>query len=129
MDHLKFIDSLSFIPMKLADFPETFGFTELSKVYFRHHFNKKENENYVGEIPDHAYYDPDGMSHEGRSAFKTWYQQLKDNNFVFNFKDEILRYCRSDVDILRRCCLEFRELFRNITQIDPFEKCLTIALA
>ncbi|CAB4012004.1 DNA polymerase, partial [Paramuricea clavata] len=35
---------------------------------------------------------------------------------------EILSYCRSDVDILRRCCLEFRELFRHVTDIDPFEK-------
>ena len=27
------------------------------------------------------------------------------------------------------CCLEFRELFRDVTDIDPFEKCLTIASA
>jgi hypothetical protein len=48
---------------------------------------------------------------------------------VFNFQQEILIYCRSDVDILGRCCLEFRELFRDVTDIDSFEKCLTIASA
>ncbi|CAB4013538.1 DNA polymerase [Paramuricea clavata] len=42
---------------------------------------------------------------------------------------EILTYCRSDVDILRRCCLEFCELLRDVTDNDPFEKCLTIASA
>ena len=129
MFNIKFIDSLSFIPMKLADFPKTFGLTELAKGYFPHHFNKKENEHYVGELPDPWYYDPDGMSPDGRRKFFEWYEPLKQNNYVFDFQQEILSYCRSDVDILRRCCLEFRELFRSVTDIDPFEKCVTIASA
>ena len=33
---VKFIDSLSFIPMRLAAFPKTFGLTELAKGYFPH---------------------------------------------------------------------------------------------
>ena len=48
---LMFIDSLSFIPMKLANFPKIFGLDELRKGYFPHLFNKKENENYVRPIP------------------------------------------------------------------------------
>ena len=48
MFKIKFIDSLNFIPMRLADFPKTFGIDELAKGYFPHLFNKKENENYVG---------------------------------------------------------------------------------
>ena len=56
-------------------------------------------------------------------------QPLKENNYVFDFAQEILAYCRSDVDILRRCCLEFHELVCRITEIDQFEKCLTIASA
>ncbi len=39
---IKFIDSLSFIPMRLADFPKTFGIDELAKGYFPHLFNRKE---------------------------------------------------------------------------------------
>ena len=34
-------------------------------------------------------------------------------------------YCRSDVDILRWCCLEFCKLFHNVTDIDPF---ITLAI-
>jgi hypothetical protein len=45
---IKLIDSLSFIPMRLADFPKTFGLNELAKGYFPHLFNRKENQNYVG---------------------------------------------------------------------------------
>ena len=51
MFNIKFIDSLSFIPMRLADFPKTFGIDELAKGYFPHLFNKKENETYVGPTP------------------------------------------------------------------------------
>ena len=129
MFKIKFIDSLSFIPMKLADFPKTFGIEELAKGYFPHIFNRKENENYVGPIPPAPYYQPDGMNPEEKEKFLKWHNELKQNEYVFDFKQEILSYCRSDVDILRRCCLEFRELFRDVTDIDPFEKCLTIASA
>ena len=129
MFQIKFIDSLNFIPMRLANFPKTFGLTELAKGYFPHHFNKKENQQYVGPLPDPPYYDPEGMSPDDRAKFYAWYNPLKESNYVFDFAQEILTYCRSDVDILRRCCLEFRELFCKITDIDPFEKCLTIASA
>ena len=126
---IKFIDSLSFIPMRLADFPKTFGIYELAKGYFPHLFNWKENENYVGPIPPTPYYQPNGMSPDQKEKFMEWHRALKESNYVFDFQEEILDYCRSDVDILRLCCLEFRKLFRDVTDIDPFEKCLTIASA
>ncbi|CAB4000500.1 DNA polymerase [Paramuricea clavata] len=97
--------------------------------YFPHLYNKKENEHYVGPLPPSPYYNPDGMNPDEKEKFLEWHNELKQNNYVFNFQQEILSYCRSDVDILRRCCLEFRELFRDVTDIDPFEKCLTIASA
>ena len=59
MFKIKFIVSLNFIPMRLADFPETFGVTELAKGYFPHHFNTKENQHFVGPLPDKSYYDPE----------------------------------------------------------------------
>jgi hypothetical protein len=115
--------------MGLAKFPKTFGLDELHKGYFPHLFNKRENESYVGPIPCEPYYNPNGMSSENRKAFQKWHKEQRDNNVVFDFEKEIIKYCRSDVDILRRSCMEFRELFRDSTEIDPFEKCLTIASA
>ena len=129
MFNIKFIDSLNFIPMSLAKFPKTFGMRELCKGYFPHLFNKEENQNYVGPIPDADYYAPNTMKPEVREAFLTWHKEQRDNGYIFNFKEEIIKYCRSDVDILRKCCMEFREMLRGITGIDPFEKCLTIASA
>ena len=115
-----FIDSLNFFPMKLASLQKTFGIEELAKGYFPHFFNKKENENYVGPISTASYYNPDGMNPKDREAFMAWHATKMESSYVFNFKEEITAYCRSDVDILRRCCMEFRELFYNITDIDPF---------
>ena len=127
MFNIKFIDSLNFIPMSLAKFPKTFGKTELCKGYFPHLFNKEENQDYVGPIPHQNEYAPTTMKPEAREAFLAWHEEQTESNYVFNFREEIVKYCRSDVDILRQCCMEFREMLRGITGIDPFEKCLTIA--
>ncbi len=129
MFNIRFIDSLNFIPMALANFPKTFGLDELRKGYFPHLFNKSENQNYVGPIPCEPYYAPNSMSSKNRKAFQEWHKERKDSDYVFDFAKEIKAYCTSDVDILRRSCMEFRELFRDSTGIDPFEKCLTIASA
>ena len=120
MFNIRFVDLLNYIPMKLANFPKTFGIEELAKGYFPHLFNKKENESYVGPIPPAPYYNPNGMNPKDTETFMAWHMTKKESNYVFNFQEEIVTYCRSDVDILRRCCLEFRELFHNVTGIDPF---------
>ena len=127
MFNIKFIDSLNFIPMSLSKFPKTFGKTELCKGYFPHLFNKEENQDYIGPIPDVSEYSPKTMKPEAREAFLAWHKEQVESNYIFDFKKEIVKYCRSDVDILRQCCMEFSEMLRNETDIDPFEKCLTIA--
>ena len=127
MFNIKFIDSLNFIPMSLAKFPKTFDKTELCKGYFPHLFNKEENQNYVGPIPCQAYYGAKFMKPEAREVFLAWHKEQVESNYEFNFREEIVKYCRSDVDILRQCCMEFRKMLRDKTGIDPFEKCLTIA--
>ena len=39
-------------------------------------------------------------------------------NYVFDFQKEILEYCRSDVDILRRGIMKLREDFIQLENID-----------
>ena len=129
MFNMKFIDSLNFIPMSLSEFPKTFGMDELCKGYFPHIFNKEQNQNYIDSIPPASYYLPDTTKPEAREAFFAWHKEQVESEYIFDFKKEIIKYCRSDVDILRKCCMAFREMFREITDIDPFEKCLTIASA
>ena len=124
---IKFIDSLNFIPMGLAKFPKTFAQPELCKGYFSHLFNKDTNQNYVGPIPCQNDYGVNSMKPTEREAFITWHQEQVENNYVFDFRKEIIKYCRSDVDILAKCCLMYREMFKDITDIDPFDKATTIA--
>ena len=124
---IKFIDSYNFIPMALARFPETFDRNELRKGYFPHMFNKDDKQDYVGPIPEAHYYLPNTMKPEARQEFLQWHAEQVENNYVFDFQKEMESYCRSDVDILRKCCLDFREILQETTDVDPFEKCLTIA--
>ena len=127
MFNIKFIDSLNFIPMSLAKFPKTFGQDELCKGYFPHLFNKDENWNYVGPIPCQNDYNVNFMKPEERKAFIAWHKEQVESNYLFDFQKEIVKYCRSDVDIMAKCCLLFREMLRDETHIDPFGKSLTIA--
>ena len=131
---ITFIDSLNFIPMALARFPKTFGQDELCKGYFPHFFNKDENQEYVGPIPCQDDYGVNYMKPEAREKFMTWHQEQVENNYVFDFQEEILKYCRSDVDILAECCKLYREMFRLATDtgndetgLDPFDSATTIA--
>jgi hypothetical protein len=59
---MTFVDSLYFLPMKLAKIPDAFGQQELCKGYFPHLFNTKTNQNYVGPYPELKYYGYDFMS-------------------------------------------------------------------
>ncbi|VDI13173.1 Hypothetical predicted protein [Mytilus galloprovincialis] len=133
--NIRMIDSLNFLPSALSKLPKMFGLDELQKGYFPHLFNRQENQSVVLEhLPDIKYYNPDGMKVDDREIFLEWY--AANAHKKFDFKLELLKYCQSDVDILRRCCLKFRRLFMAMTTIDsnkdgidPFEKCITIASA
>ena len=133
MFNIKFIDSLNFIPMGLAKFPKTFAQPELCKGYFPHFFNKDENQDYVGPIPCQDDYGVNYKKPAEREAFMSWHQEQVENNYVFDFRHEILKYCRSDVDIMAKCCMLYREMLKEETAIDdetgidPFDISFTIA--
>ena len=111
--HIRVLDSLQFLPMKLAKLPKAFGLTELKKGYFPHFFNTTEHQNYVGPYPDVKYYGCDYMNTEDRTDFLAWYEGKKDA--VFDFAQEMKEYCCSDVTILREGMLKFRDLVLDVT--------------
>ena len=125
-DRIRFIDSLSFFQMPLSAFPKTFGLTELHKGYFPHKFNHPDHQNYVGPIPALDYYMPETMSPEGKQALETWHQEQSDQ--VFDFRKELVKYCKSDVRLLKEGCLTFKRLFETLTGFNPFDH-ITIASA
>ena len=123
---IRFIDSLNFLQMPLKSFPKTFGMSELKKGYFPHYFNKECNKDYVGPIPSKKHYGYNQMKPDERTKFLKWYEERVNENYVFDFKKEILEYCRSDVDILRRGIMKLREDFIKLENIDPL-RYITIA--
>ena len=58
------------------------------------------------------------MSKKDKEAFLQWHTQQ--HNQTFDFRVEMEQYCRSDVDILRRSCMKFRQLMLESTGLDPF---------
>ena len=128
---IKSRDSLNFLPMPLKALPKTFGLTELRKgkaTSLISSTGKKIKLN-IGLFPPVEDYDPDSLSAKEGKEFLAWYEELKSAQHLFDFEQEIEEYCRSDVDILRRCCLKFKQLMEETCHLDPFKYCVTIASA
>ena len=123
---IRFVDSLNFLQMPLSCFPKTFGMTELKKGYFPHYFNMECNKDYVGPLPSKDLYGYNQMKPDERTKFLTWYEDCVNKNYVFDFKKEIIEYCRSDVDILRRGMMKLREDFLQLENLDCLQY-ITIA--
>ena len=124
-----FIDSLNYFHMKLSALPKAFGLPPSAKKgYFPHLFNTVEHANYIGPLPAARYYVPDSMSDQERRDFYEWYDKTA-LEYVFDFKKEIVDYCRMDVEILRRACMAFRKIFLDVGKVCPFTEATTIASA
>ena len=126
---LKFIDSLSFLPMPLASFTSTFNLSELKKGFFPHLFNLPHHQNYVGRIPDLEFYDPDGMMPKKKEELLHWHSEQVARNVTFHFKKEMIAYCQSDVALLKAGCIKFQQEFQSQAGFNPMAKCITIASA
>jgi hypothetical protein len=121
--HLKMIDSISFLPLALAKLPKTFGIKTQSKGFFPHFFSTVKHWLHNGvfeNLPTPDMYGYDTMSTTQRTDFMAWYEK---QSGPFDFKTEMQAYCINDVEILRKACLQFRDLMINITsegiQVDP----------
>jgi len=55
IEHLVFLDGVSFLPYSLRKLPEAYSLTA-SKSWYPHYFNNEENLEYIGPIPEVTYY-------------------------------------------------------------------------
>jgi hypothetical protein len=95
---IRFIDSYNFMAEPLAKLPGIYGFSTL-KGYFPHGFNKAENQNYIGNIPNKKYFGHKEMTPESYDKFVEWYSE-QTNITDWNFQKELVKYCRADVEVL-----------------------------
>ena len=80
----------------------------------------------MGSIPDRKYYDPEGMKPHEMAAFETWYRQ---QTGIFDLQKELVAYCKSDVELLKKGCEAFVKQFKKEADFNPFERYTTIASA
>ena len=120
---------MAFLQMPLSKFPKSFGLREVKKGFFPHFFNRPELQDYIGPMPAKDYYDPKRMKSERKGEFERWYQSKVNEGATFNFQQELLEYCQSDVKLLKQGCIEFQREFQTLAGFNPMEKCITIASA
>ena len=125
--YLTFNDSLSFLNMPLSNFTKTFGLTELKKGWFPHKFSKLENLQYEGEIPPVHYYEPQHMNEDKKKECEDWHAQQVVKGEIWNFQQELLSYCESDVELMKEGCLKFAEDTQQDAGFNPLTQCITIA--
>ena len=126
---IKFKDSLSFLNMPLEKFTNTFDLQELKKGFFPHAFNREENQDYVGPIPDLKYYETNCMNSKKKKVVDKWHAEQVLKGETWDFKKELLEYCQSDVKLLKEGCLKFAEDFEKECGFNPLKENITIASA
>ena len=130
-DGSRFIDSYNFVSQPLSQFPKVFGLSELKKGYFPHKLNTLTTQNYVGDFPDKSlFFTASYKSESSLEAFDQWHgsesKRHIEEDINYDFRKEIIGYCKSDVELLAQGCESFRAIYREAAGIDPFG-CVTIA--
>ena len=122
--NINFFDSYSFLHMKLSAIPKAIGIPDLCKDFHPYFFYDL---NYEGQMIDKKFFDVDNMDEKTKNEFEKWY--LEKTIEKYNFREEMYYYCSSDVDILRKGCVKFSQLFAKSANITPFydSSCITIA--
>lgn len=118
----RFIDSVNFLPMPLKAFSKTFNL-EVIKGHYPHFFNTEENKTYVGVLPEKSFYGYDTMNNKDKKEFDDWYvEEIKRVGDTWDNKQELLRYCQKDVELLKEGCMKFRALvMQHLNGHDPFQ--------
>ena len=69
------------------------------------------------------------MPNNEHNNFDKWFDDLEKNNYILDYSREIVKYYKSDVEILQKVCIRFTKIIMKIENICYFEKSLTIAEA
>ncbi len=140
-----FLDFRHFMPGSLKNIAAAFGLSQ-QKGDFPHHFNNGANDHYVGCLPaldDVADYWclESKRSQEEVDEFRAWHgtqsilyctcdEECICDKQKWSFQEEIIKYCRMDVNVLAEACARYRNWTLSFgesiegwtaTPIDPFE--------
>ena len=119
--HIRFVDSYHFFLEPLKSPSKTYNIDTL-KGFFPHFFNRPENQDYIGTVPSQEMFGASNLTSKVyEQEFKPWYDKVvSECNNDWSFKDELVKYCRADVELLSKSILAFRKMLKDKLDIDPF---------
>ena len=120
-------DTFLHLNMSLSAFPATFGLNELSKGLYPYLYNKMENLDYRGPIPDRKYFAPDQMTTAARDRFNVWYDEYAASGAIYDNREQISLYCKTDVIILALGFFRYRSATIEQLKVCPWYVSLTTA--
>ena len=82
-----------------------------------------------GWDPRFGIYDPDGMMAKKKEELTRWHADQVRCNVYFNFRQEMIDYCKYDVALSEAGCEAFQQEFQTQAGFNPMTKCMTIASA
>lgn len=120
---LVFRDSLLHLPQSLAALAKDFcQDTRIEKGMFPHLFNSVENYEYEGPIPDLKYFDVSHCKRREDVDALIEYHQSWQGRSDWNFKKELIRYCKNDVEILCEVMLKYHNNAMQLFNMSPWFK-------
>jgi hypothetical protein len=106
---LQFKDSLLLLPSSLKELGLSFNCTT-QKEMFPVLFN---NYNYIGPIPDFKYFVNIELN-----DYNTHFSEYLNNNKIWNFKEESIKYCINDCVVLHEILCKFNELIYKLYKLN-----------
>ena len=118
-----FKDTYKYVMCSLDVLAKQFNLPIL-KGFFPHGFNTPENQDYVGPLPAEEFFETKFMTEKRYAEFKEWYEIERTAigtgvKPAWNFKEEILKYCENDVDVLMQAWLLYQQKMFDLTGIFP----------
>lgn len=117
------------IPLALGNFKKAFGLIscdDKGEFPFQLIQEKFYNSRFSG-LPPIRYYGTDAKTEEKREEFLKWYNEHNTDLYVFDFGEELISYCKKDVDLLLMGLIEYPHAMIQLTSWDPIPAVCTLA--
>lgn len=126
------LDSYRYFQCALKHLPKSFELQGVEKGHLPHLFNKLENTDYEGDLPDQTFFVTEFMSEPDFQKFDAWWREEHQKICTgelppWNLRAELLKYCRDDVRILREAWLKFEQAVHDLTGFLPGVNNVSIA--
>lgn len=56
-----------------------------------------------------------------------WHESLRSCNYLFNNRNELIKYCELDVKILRKACVRYTTVFLELADFSSLLQAITLA--